>query len=265
MDRMLRRGTAIGAVGVGLLMTIGVYTAATGAGLTCAGRWPLCDGLFGLFPANWASFIEWFHRLVAVVVGLWLIGLTAFAFRRETPRLLRGALVVAVVLLPTQIALGALTVREYAVVILLAHVVTATGIFTASAVAAAVANRRWLTAHPRVHMLGPAVAVVPMLLLAPHLLVAFTPAVQVGYYLSGLTAVGLTVAGVVTASTWDRTRIARAGAAAVLALLLIVGRLVFSTPRAVAVLGVTLAVGALLVAIAGPWAPTLGRPQRRLS
>ncbi len=265
MDRMLRRGTAIGAVGVGLLMTIGVYTAATGAGLTCAGRWPLCDGLFGLFPANWASFIEWFHRLVAVVVGLWLIGLTALAFRRDAPRLLRGALVVAVVLLPTQIVLGALTVREYAVVILLAHFVTATGIFTASAVAAAVANRRWLTAHPRVHMLGPAVVVVPMLLLTPHLLVAFTPAVQVGYYLSGLTAVGLTVAGVVTASTWDRTRIARAGAALVLALLLIVGRLVFSTPRAVAVLAVTLAVGAVLVAIAGPWMPALGRPQRGLS
>ena len=115
------------------------------------------------------------------------------------------------------------------------------------------------------HTLGPAVAVVPMLLLTPHLLVAFTPAVQVGYYLSGLTAVGLTVAGVVTASTWDRTRIARAGAALVLALLLIVGRLVFSTPRAVAVLAVTLAVGVLLVAIAGPWAPALGRPQRGLS
>jgi hypothetical protein len=116
-----------------------------------------------------------------------------------------------------------------------------------------------------VHTLGPAVAVVPMLLLTPHLLVAFTPAVQVGYYLSGLTAVGLTVAGVVTASTWDRTRLARAAAATVLALLLVVGRLVFSTPRAVAVLGVTLAVGAVLVAMAGPWAPTLSRPQRGLS
>ena len=265
MDQTLRRGTAIGVVGVGLLMTIGVYTAATGAGLTCAGRWPLCDGLFGLFPANWASFIEWFHRLVAVIVGLWLIGLTVVAFRREAPRLLRAALVIAVVLLPTQIVLGALTVREYAVAILLAHFVTATGIFTASAVAAAVANREWLTAHPRLPTLGPAVAVVPMLLFTPHLLIAFTPAVQVGYYLSGLTAVGLTVAGVVTASTWDRTRISRAVAAAALALLLIVGRLVFSTPRAVAVLGVTLAVGAVLVAIAGPWAPALGRPQRGLS
>jgi cytochrome c oxidase assembly protein subunit 15 len=265
MDRTLRRGTAIGVVGVGLLMTLGVYTAATGAGLTCAGRWPLCDGLFGLFPANWASFIEWFHRLVAVVVGLWLIGLTAFAFRREPPRLLRGALIVAVVLLPTQIVLGALTVREYAVVILLAHFVTATGIFAASAVAAAVAHRRWLTAHPRLPTVGPAVAVVPMLLLTPHLLVAFTPAVQVGYYLSGLAALGLTIAGVVGAGRWDRDRWARVGAALVLAGLLIVGRLVFSTPRAVAVFGVTLAVGALLVGTAGPWLPGLGRPRREPS
>jgi Uncharacterized protein required for cytochrome oxidase assembly len=261
MDQTLRRGTAIGVVGVGLLMTIGVYTAATGAGLTCAGRWPLCDGLFGLFPANWASFIEWFHRLVAVIVGLWLIGLTAVAVRRQAPRLVRVALVVAVLLLPTQIILGALTVREYAVAILLAHFVTATGIFTATTVAAAVAHRSGLLAHPRVRRLGPAVAVVPMLLFTPHLLVAFTPAVQVGYYLSGLAALGLTVSGVVVADRWDRRRLARTTAAVVLAGLLIVGRLVFSTPRAVAVLGVTLAVGALLVVTAGGWAPRLGRPR----
>jgi cytochrome c oxidase assembly protein subunit 15 len=264
MDRTIRRGTAIGAVGVGLLMTIGVYTAATGAGLTCAGRWPLCDGVFGLFPANWASFIEWFHRLVAVVVGLWLLGLTALAVRRGAPRALRWSLAVAVVLLPTQIVLGALTVREYAVVILLAHFITATGIFSATAVAAAVAHRRWLTARPRLLTVGPAVAVVPMLLLTPHLLVAFTPAVQVGYYLSGLAALGLTIAGVVTAGVWDRHRLGRVGAAAVLAGLLIVGRLVFSTPRALAVLGVTLAVGALLVAIAVPTVGGVARPHRRV-
>ncbi|MDR9395833.1 MAG: hypothetical protein RI571_16235, partial [Roseovarius sp.] len=64
---------------------------------------------------------------------------------------------------------------------------------------------------------------------------------------------------------WDRDRWARVGAALVLAGLLIVGRLVFSTPRAVAVFGVTLAVGALLVGTAGPWLPGLGRPRREPS
>ena len=62
----------------------------------------------------------------------------------------------------------------------------------------------------------------------------------------------------------DRQRLGRVGAAVVLAGLLIVGRLVFSTPRALAVLGVTLAVGALLVAIAVPTVGGVARPHRRV-
>lgn len=112
------------------LILIGIYTAVAGAGLTCEGRWPLCDGWLGLFPANWPSFIEWFHRLIAMPTGFLLLGLTVAAWRGDQPRRVRYALTAAVAILPTQIVLGGLTVTQYEIAILTAHFVTAVLIFT---------------------------------------------------------------------------------------------------------------------------------------
>ncbi|MFC7175679.1 hypothetical protein [Halosegnis marinus] len=42
--RRLAAGTAVLAA---VTMLLGVFTAAEGAGLTCAQRWPLCDGPLG--------------------------------------------------------------------------------------------------------------------------------------------------------------------------------------------------------------------------
>ncbi len=47
---------------------------------TCAGRWPSATFL-GLFPANWGSFLEWFHRLVAMLTGFLILGTTVQACR----------------------------------------------------------------------------------------------------------------------------------------------------------------------------------------
>jgi len=117
------------------LMMLGVYTAATGSGLACSAQWPLCDN--GLLPQSIPSFIEWFHRLVAMVTGFFILGTAAWAWRRDDRRV-RLASTLAVVLLPLQISIGAVTVTlngalpsGYSVPTHAAHLFTAVSIFGA--------------------------------------------------------------------------------------------------------------------------------------
>jgi len=234
MHLRLRRLVGVSAVLTGILMVLGVYTAATGAGLTCAGRWPLCDGFLGLFPANWSSFIEWFHRLVAMVTGFVILGTTVSAWRRGADRRVRVALAAATILLPSQIVLGALTVTTYRWAVLLAHFGTASTIFTGVALAAA-----WTYGVDRVDAgrvrtaLTAAGGLLPVLLvLTPHAFVSFGPTIQAAYYLTGLA----TYAALLTAAVWStpagtgsdrRVRYLAAAAAAVVVSLLVAGRLVY--------------------------------------
>jgi cytochrome c oxidase assembly protein subunit 15 len=98
-----------------VLLLVGVYTKEVGADLTCGMRWPLCDGaVFGLFPANLASAIEWFHRFLALAVGVVLVWLLYRAYREygRGDRVFQAALL-AIVLLPVQALLGAITVVKY--------------------------------------------------------------------------------------------------------------------------------------------------------
>lgn len=98
-----------------LLLLVGVYTKEVGADLTCGMRWPLCDGaVFGLFPANLASAIEWGHRFLALVVGLLIMWLVYRAYRAHGrgSRVFRAS-ALALALLPVQALLGALTVVKY--------------------------------------------------------------------------------------------------------------------------------------------------------
>lgn len=103
------------------LILLGVYTGAKGAGLTCAGRWPFCDGWMGLFPANLASFIEWFHRFVAMVTGFFILGTTYAAWKGDHPRRIVLATVIATVVLPVQILLGANTIFNFGVAAQILH------------------------------------------------------------------------------------------------------------------------------------------------
>ncbi|MFB6188209.1 MAG: COX15/CtaA family protein [Halobacteriaceae archaeon] len=97
-----------------ILLLIGVYTKEVGADLTCGMRWPLCNGsFFGLFPANFASFIEWFHRLIALVVGIMILYFFYVTYKRlGSKNRVTKAVAVAVLLLPIQVILGALTVTK---------------------------------------------------------------------------------------------------------------------------------------------------------
>jgi cytochrome c oxidase assembly protein subunit 15 len=115
-----------------VLILLGVYTAATGTGLSCAAQWPTCGGgPFGLFPPNAASVPEWAHRFVAMVAGFAILGTAAAAWRTDTDRRTRLAAVTAAVLLPAQVGLGAETVVTYTPAVQTAHHATALLIFGA--------------------------------------------------------------------------------------------------------------------------------------
>ena len=111
------------------LILLGVYTGKVGAGLACEGRWPFCDGWLGLFPATWPSFVEWFHRLVAMVVGFMILGAGAVAWRSDYDRYVRFALTLAIVMLPVQIIFGANTVLNFGLWASMAHQIAAQIIF----------------------------------------------------------------------------------------------------------------------------------------
>ncbi|WP_254271886.1 cytochrome AA3 biosynthesis protein [Haloarcula marina] len=119
------------------LILLGVYTGAIGAGLTCGARWPLCDGWMGLFPANWASFVEWFHRFVAMITGFAILGSTIAAWRGDYSTRIKYATGVATVVLPVQILLGANTIINFGATAQVLHHAAALTILTAMVAATA--------------------------------------------------------------------------------------------------------------------------------
>lgn len=119
------------------LILLGVYTGASGAGLACAGRWPFCDGFLGLFPANWPSFVEWFHRFVAMITGFVILGTAVAAYRGDHDRRILIATLIAVAVLPVQILLGANTIFNFGILSQVLHHGAAQLIFGALVAAAA--------------------------------------------------------------------------------------------------------------------------------
>ncbi len=91
------------------LMVLGSIVRTTGSGLACP-DWPLCQGR--LFPPlEFNALVEWFHRLVALLVsGLLVATVAMVALHRELRARLGALAALAMVLLGAQILLGALTV-----------------------------------------------------------------------------------------------------------------------------------------------------------
>lgn len=176
------------------LILIGIYTAVAGAGLTCEGRWPLCDGWLGLFPANWPSFIEWFHRLIALPTGFLLLGLAVSAWRGGRSKRVRYALTAAVAILPSQIVLGGLTVLEYEVLYLTAHFVTAILIFSLVVAATAWSIGPRFERPPRLAALVVA-GLVPLFAVAtPFVISVGSMRLHMAYYGVGLVAFSALIA-----------------------------------------------------------------------
>ncbi len=93
-----------------VLVALGVYTSGTGSGLACQAQWPLCsDQLIPTLTIN-PDFIEWFHRVWAMVTGFLIIGLAGWTWVGNRSRRTRIAATLAVVILPVQIVVGAITV-----------------------------------------------------------------------------------------------------------------------------------------------------------
>jgi cytochrome c oxidase assembly protein subunit 15 len=255
MSTRFRRLTALSVGLTFVLVLLGVYTAAAGAGLTCGRNWPLCDGaVLGLFPADWASFVEWFHRLVAMVTGLVILGTTVEAFRGAAGAKSKGALALATLFLPAQIVLGALTVTEYQWVILTAHFVTASIIFAGVTLAALWAREEVSVGRMRLVALATPVAIGAMVVLNPKAFVAYTPPVQVAYYAVALSAFAGTLATAVWAGrhgTDARARLPALGSAALLLGLLAVGRQVYGVQGQYLSLAATGL--ALVLAVLGWW------------
>ena len=94
------------------LIVFGAVVRVTDSGLGCGNHWPLCNG--SVIPPlnNLTAWIEWLHRLFAVLIGLFGLGTLAVAIRayRKQNRLVLGLTVVAALLFALQSILGALVV-----------------------------------------------------------------------------------------------------------------------------------------------------------
>ncbi|MFT4891884.1 MAG: heme A synthase [Halobacteriales archaeon] len=134
-----------------VLMLLGAYTKAIGAGLSCP-DWPTCYGTWIPFLqpevyqdaayTQWQIFVEWAHRGLAMITGFLILGTAVSAWRRDSiPRIASVSAVFALVILPMQVVLGGLTVtQDLEPVIVTSHLGTAILIFGAL-VATAVAAR----------------------------------------------------------------------------------------------------------------------------
>jgi cytochrome c oxidase assembly protein subunit 15 len=189
-----------------VLITLGVYTAATGSGLACDAQWPLCSG--GVLPQTLPDFVEWFHRLVAMVTGFFILGTAAWGWREGgRPKLTATA---ALVLLPLQVSIGAVTVTlsglipgGYSPPTQAAHLLVALTIFTALLLTTLFASDGRYRSDPerRTRLaLFAALALLPLSVLTSRvpLLFGYTPAAQAAFVLSSLAL----FAALVAAALW---------------------------------------------------------------
>lgn len=189
-------------------MLLGVATKATGAGLACQARWPVCDGGFlNLFPQSFPSFFEWIHRVVAGVTGFAILGTVLLAWARETPRRARHLVTLGLVLLPVQVYLGRQTVLEFTAPVLTLHFWTAFTILSSFVAATAIAWRADLTpARLRTAMVVAALLLPLQVLLHPPVVTRLTPVIQTVQYLVTISVFGAVLAAATAGRTYlDRT------------------------------------------------------------
>ena len=234
-----------------LTALIGVLTATAGAGLTCEARWPLCDGaVFGLLPANFMSFIEWFHRLIAMITGFLIIGSAYAAWRGGAQRRVKLATLVALLLTPLQIVFGAFTVLVeefvfgYSILVLTLHFGLASvilGLLVAATVWAYGDVTTVTMSKVKQAGVGALLGFPVMVVLTPRLLFTFGEVVQFVYYGLGFAM----FSALLVAALWGRELGLRAvpaaagGASVLIIAQLIVARWAFGDEGQLAILGIS--------------------------
>jgi cytochrome c oxidase assembly protein subunit 15 len=260
------------------LVSLGVYTSATGSGLACSAQWPLCDG--GVLPRSVPSFIEWFHRLVAMVAGFLILGVAAWSWRAPAvDRRTAVAATTAGVLLPLQVSVGAVTVTlsglvpgGYAVSTHAAHLAVALAIFTALTVASlrALEGSYDGTERERARRaLVAAAAVVAVAALFSRVvpLVPYAPAAQATFVGVGLAGYASLVAAVRWLPGRSSARVLGFAAAAAVLVALVLGRdVVLYTATAQAVNAAALALAVTFAVVAAVLVdPATGSPDGPLA
>ena len=121
LRRTIGRTGFVASLATFALIVFGGIVRITGSGMGCGDDWPLCNGRL-IPPMDFATMIEYGHRLAALVVAALVVAVFALSFvarRREadiaaertgSPERLFGLAVMAVALLVLQILLGAVTV-----------------------------------------------------------------------------------------------------------------------------------------------------------
>jgi cytochrome c oxidase assembly protein subunit 15 len=242
-----------------VLITLGVYTAATGSGLACDAQWPLCSG--GVLPRTLPDFVEWFHRLVAMVTGFFILGTTAWSWRvGGRPKLTATA---ALVLLPLQVSIGAVTVTlsglipgGYSPPTQAAHLLVALTIFTALTLTTLLAyDGRYRSGPERRTRLAlfAALALLPVSVLTSRvpLLFGYTPAAQAAFVLASLALFAVLVAATLWAGARPRLRTALSPALGLVSVHLLLGRdLLIYTPPVRVINAIVVVLAAAVVGIA---------------
>jgi len=248
------------------LVLLGEFTAAAGAGATCNNTYPGCAGQFSPVGLSVPQFVEWFHRLVAMSVGYLILGNAVLAWWTERGTRASRAAWLAALLLPVQVAFGALTVTVaglvpggYAPPTQLVHFTTALAIFVALTAATLwldAARGRGATVG-RIRLAAYGGLVLPLLqaVVSRGGPLTFWPTVQTTYHALGLLGIAAFAALALWARERDETDLAVLGAVGATITLLneyLVNGLFVITARVEAVMSVLLAVQFVLF-LAAAW------------
>jgi heme A synthase len=175
--RWLARLALITALLTLVLIVIGAIVRVTDSGLGCGSSWPLCDDR--IFPPldNLTAWIEWSHRLFAMLIGVFgLMTLVAAWRSRQVNRLAFGAVVTAALLYTVQSMLGRLVVaHELRPVLVALHLGTAM-LLLAALVAAYIAA----TYRPQMRIQADSVTLLTYITTALSLVIILTGALVRG-------------------------------------------------------------------------------------
>ncbi|MFU8870249.1 MAG: protoheme IX farnesyltransferase, partial [Natronococcus sp.] len=111
-----------------VLIALGTAVSTTGSAETCT-TWPSCSSEWAVGPITSEGLLFWGHRGAALVTAALLAGAAVAATRLDLGRITRAGLVLACVLFPVQIVVGAVLVVRESMVVGAVHLVLAMGIF----------------------------------------------------------------------------------------------------------------------------------------